>query len=217
MTYDVNWAVETLNRTGNADDSVKQQVTQLVLAAGGALTSSDARQLVQLVRDIPDADGLLLVGENGEPLGTVSPREILDEGSRLAFGLAAVCDDKTAMQRLLGETLRRVGTANIGYVSAAALSVMAEHILAGAFAVTKAYGTDLQAGIARGETPPDLPVGPPPLESQPELDELQQIIAMPDGPDRQAAMEAAMTDSGDLGRLTRAYLRNIANLREDSQ
>jgi hypothetical protein len=45
---------------------------------------------------------------------------------------------------------------------------------------------------------------------------LERLIAMPDGPDRQRAMEAAMTEESELGRLTRQYLLIIAELQENT-
>jgi hypothetical protein len=41
---------------------------------------------------------------------------------------------------------------------------------------------------------------------------LEQIVTMPAGPERQAAMEAAMAEDSALGRLTRRYLRIVADL-----
>jgi hypothetical protein len=102
------------------------------------------------------AEHYLVTDEHGQPLGMFQPEMITDEGSRFAFALAAVCDDPEAIQRVQRETLGRVGSATFGYVCASALGVLAEHILAPSFEVTRAYGTDLQAGmrdIAEGKDP----------------------------------------------------------------
>lgn len=85
--------------------------------------------------------------ENGSPLGLFDAQQITDEGHRFAFELAAVCDDPEALKRVQAETLQRVGSSSFGYVSANALTLMAEVILNGAFEVCRAHGTDLQAGM----------------------------------------------------------------------
>lgn len=154
--FDINWALGVLAKTGTPTDRKIQQIVDLQKASGGVLTTREGKDLVDQIAELPAADSVLLVDGSGAPAGMVSPRVILEEGSRLAFAMAAVCDDEGALVRVQEETLSRVGSDSYGYIAGAALSFMAETILAGAFAVAKAHGTDLQpdmAAFARGETP----------------------------------------------------------------
>lgn len=48
------------------------------------------------------------------------------------------------------------------------------------------------------------------------LEELKRVIDLPNGPARRDAMQAALDDAGELGRLTRDYLLTITDLTEDS-
>jgi hypothetical protein len=156
IEFDINWALAVLAKTGTPRDRKIQQIVDLQKASGGMLTTREGKDLVDRIGELPDTDSVLLVGDGGAPVGMVSPRVILEEGSRFAFELAAVCDDKAALVRVQEATLSRVGSDSYGYIAGAALSFMAETILAGAFAVAKAYGTDLQpdmAAFACGETP----------------------------------------------------------------
>lgn len=98
----------------------------------------------------------IVTDDNGQPLGVFDQDQIISDGTRFAFELAAVCDDEIAIKHIQVETLTRVGVEAFGYVCASALEAMTAHILTGAFAVAKAHGTDLQAGmaaIAEGRTP----------------------------------------------------------------
>lgn len=155
-TFDINWALSVLAKTGTPRSRKGQQIRDLRTASGMVLTPTEGRDLVDAIAALPEADDVLLVGDNGEPIGMISPKVILEEGSRLAFKMAAVCDDEGSLVRVQEETLSRVGSDSYGYIAGAALSFMAETILAGAFAVAKAHGTDLQpdmAKFARGESP----------------------------------------------------------------
>lgn len=101
-------------------------------------------------------DTYLIVGDDGEPLGMVDMEQIADDGTRLAFAMAAVCDDPAALDRIQAETLTRVGAGAFGYVAANALRTVVEHVLSPALDVAQAHGTDLRDGlrkIAAGETP----------------------------------------------------------------
>jgi hypothetical protein len=105
----------------------------------------------------PDNNPLYFVtDDNGQPIGVFDVDVITTEGTKLAFAMAAVCDDKDALLRVQQDTLNRVGPDSFGYIVGNALAVMAEYILGPTFKVTRAYGNDLQAGmaaIARGEQP----------------------------------------------------------------
>lgn len=48
------------------------------------------------------------------------------------------------------------------------------------------------------------------------MEQLEHLVALPDGPERQHAMEKAMTEDSDLGRLVRRYLLNVALLQDDT-
>jgi hypothetical protein len=226
MTYDVNWALGVLAKSGTPSKKRIQQCGDLKRASGDTLTWNECRDLVDQVAALPDADDVLMVDDQGSPVGMISPRLILEEGSRFAFSLAAVCDDAAALVRAQEELLSRVGSDSYGYIAGAALAFMAENILSGAFAVAKAHGTDMQpdmAVFARGETPKTAPITTPITRSMafvpdpddpPHIVELHRIVTMPDGADRQAAMEAAMFDTGDLGRVTRGYLLQLDKITE---
>lgn len=109
------------------------------------------------INDDPNLDAdFLVMSEQGEPIGVFNPQQIIDEGTKFAFDLAAVCDSPILVKQVQQKTLERVGSEMFGYVCANALDVMTEHILAPSFELAKAYGTDLQAGmaaIAKGEHP----------------------------------------------------------------
>lgn len=101
-------------------------------------------------------DTYLLVGDQGEPIAMIDMTRITDEGTALAFALAANCDDPDEMDQIQNATLERVGAKEFGYVTACALRTMAEHILSPSFGVAEAHGTDLRAGmraIAEGRDP----------------------------------------------------------------
>lgn len=101
-------------------------------------------------------DMYVLVGDQGEPVAMIDMEKITDEGTKLAFALAAHSNDPAEMDRVQVETLTRVGTEAFGYVAACALRTMAEHILSPSFGVAEAHGTDLRAGmkaIAEGRDP----------------------------------------------------------------
>lgn len=101
-------------------------------------------------------DTYMIVGDDGEPLGILDLDAIQDEGTKLAFNLAANCNDPEALDRIQAETLTRVGVASFHYIVANALRVMTEHILSPSFDVAQAHGTDLRAGmraVAEGSQP----------------------------------------------------------------
>lgn len=98
----------------------------------------------------------LVTDEQGSPLGVFDADEITTEGTRLAFAMAAVCDDEQELLRVQEETLTRVGSSAYGYVCANAIATMAQCILAPTFEITREYGWNVQramAAIARGEDP----------------------------------------------------------------
>lgn len=109
--------------------------------------------------DAPSVDlgaSLLVVDERDAPLGFVQPSTVIEDGSRLAFELAAVAGDHDAVVRVASRAMQRVGSAGFGYVAAAALSFMADTLLGGAFDVAKAMGVDMRpdmAAFAEGRTP----------------------------------------------------------------
>lgn len=104
----------------------------------------------------PDTPLYVVTDDAGTPIGMFDADVITTEGTKLAFAMAAVCDDRAALLRVQEETLSRVGPDSYGYIAGNALAVMSEHILGPTFKVARAYGTDLQAGmaaIAEGRTP----------------------------------------------------------------
>lgn len=106
--------------------------------------------------DTNDNPLYVVTDDNGQPIGVFDVDVITTEGTKLAFAMAAVCDDKDALLQVQQDLLNRVGPDSFGYIVGNALAVMAEHILAPTFAVTRAYGTDVQAGmaaIANGKDP----------------------------------------------------------------
>lgn len=101
-------------------------------------------------------DTYLIVDDHGSPIGMADMDQITTDGTKLAFALAACCDDPAAMDRVQAQTLARVGTGTFGYVAACAVRILAAEILSPTLDVAAAHGSDLRAGIRRiaaGEEP----------------------------------------------------------------
>lgn len=78
----------------------------------------------------------LLTDDGGRPLGMVDPEQILAEATLLAYQLASFSDDPEELDRIAAETLTRVGSESYGYLAAAALRMLTQHILEPVLEVT---------------------------------------------------------------------------------
>jgi len=108
--------------------------------------------------DAPDT--ILIVDENGLPVGAMDAKQIQDDGLNLALTLAAHCGDEARTEQILSEHLMRHGTQGIGYVLTAAIKHMTNDILAGAFDVMEvATGAQPRAKMAEIAGMKDAPAG----------------------------------------------------------
>lgn len=97
-----------------------------------------------------------LIDENdGSPLGIVDADQIQSDAVVLAYAMATFSDDPEELDRIAAETLTRVGSEGYGFVAAAALRMMTQHILEPVLAVTDrlrdtgALHHDLRDGLFR--------------------------------------------------------------------
>lgn len=97
-----------------------------------------------------------LTTDDGQPLGVVDVSQIQNQGARLAFRLAASCDDPGRLGAIVAETLAAVGVGAFGFVAAAALRCLAEQVLDPALEAGEAAGVHLRTGLvalAEGRDP----------------------------------------------------------------
>lgn len=140
-------------------DEFEERVRRLYVEAYGhepatILVDQDGKPVDPAVLDQVT---FVVTEDDGTPIGMVDMDQVHTEGTRFAFALAACCDSPAQMDRLQAETLTRIGAKAFGYTAAAALRVLAEHVLSPALNVATAAGHDLRPGIraiARGEEPP---------------------------------------------------------------
>ncbi|SJN39414.1 hypothetical protein [Luteococcus japonicus] len=90
---------------------------------------------------------VFIVDDDGMPIAGVDPEAIAAAGVRLAFDLAANCDDPEALDRITGQYLDQYGAAAFGYLAASALSIVVREVLAPTLQVTDAVGVDLRGGL----------------------------------------------------------------------
>lgn len=92
---------------------------------------------------------IIVTDENGMPIASMDPEQIQNDGADLAFRLASHCGDERRTQETLANAITQHGTQALGYVLIAAIRLMIDDILAGAFDVMgTATGTDPRAKMA---------------------------------------------------------------------
>lgn len=97
-----------------------------------------------------------LVDDDGSPLGVIDRDQIDQDGTALAFGLAAIAGDEPAVDKLLAETLERVGASAFGYVCANALHTMTVAVVSGLTDVAEVASPGIRQGLiafAEGRDP----------------------------------------------------------------
>ena len=77
----------------------------------------------------------------------------------LAYRMAAYCDDPAELDRVATDAATALGPDGFGYVAAAALRILAEHILEPTLQVTDALGVDLWPGLESGLRNAETTVG----------------------------------------------------------
>ena len=97
---------------------------------------------------------VLLTDDDGMPLGFIDPDQITAQATRLAYDVAEHAGDHELIADVLEAHLNEAGTEVFGYVSTAALRILAEHVLDPVLQVTDRLhstghlGHDLRAGLA---------------------------------------------------------------------
>lgn len=94
--------------------------------------------------DIPT----FIVDDQGMPIAAIDPDQIATYGVRLAFELAAHCDDPDQLERIFAQAIDTHGDA-FRYVAAAALKTVVRDVLEPLLQVTNAVGIDLRAGLTK--------------------------------------------------------------------
>jgi len=77
----------------------------------------------------------------------VDPHKITTAGTKLAFALAANCNDDEAMDQINRDALIESGSSGFGYVAVCALRVMVEHILGPVLEAAEAAGVEMRSGL----------------------------------------------------------------------
>lgn len=89
---------------------------------------------------------IVIVDENGVPVGVADFDQIVEEGMRLAYRVAAVCDDEDQLDILLQDTFERLGE-TYRFVLANALPTLAKYILSPTLDAAAATGFDFRAKL----------------------------------------------------------------------
>ena len=92
----------------------------------------------------------IITDDNGMPIGSADIGQVQAEATVLAYRMAAYCDDPTELDRVATDAVATLGPDGFGYVAAAALRILAEHILEPTLQVTDALGVDLRPGLESG-------------------------------------------------------------------
>lgn len=80
----------------------------------------------------------MLVGDDGTPAGFIDLDQIQIDATKLMYRQAAVAGDDDAVDRVVREFMAGRSADEIGYVTAAALSLMTRHVVAPMLEVMKA-------------------------------------------------------------------------------
>lgn len=92
---------------------------------------------------------ILIVDDSGMPIASMNPDQLQNDGADLAFRLAAHCGNEERTQQTLAQAITQHGTDSIGYVLTAAIRLLTDDILAGAFDVmAMTPGVDPRAKMA---------------------------------------------------------------------
>lgn len=101
-----------------------------------------------------DVTDFLIVDDNGMPIGSANIDQIQAQATRLAFEMAEHCGDPDELTQVTIRHMQEVGATGFGYVTAAALRIMTEHILDPLLDLTDAlhqsgrFPYDARAGLA---------------------------------------------------------------------
>lgn len=109
-----------------------------------------------------DDQVFMLTDEDGGPLGMVSLSEVNARADRLAFALAAVCDEPRRIAQLITAARAAGGTREFEYVAAAALGTVIEDIVRPLVVAAEGAGYPLReclARVAETSAPPCLVCG----------------------------------------------------------
>jgi hypothetical protein len=104
-------------------------------------------------------DPMYLVTEgDGTPIGFFDLGKVDQDGTDLAFKLAAIAGDEPAVDKLLAETLARVGAEAYGFTAASALRTVIVGIVSGLTDVAEVASPGIRQGLinmAEGRDPND--------------------------------------------------------------
>lgn len=89
----------------------------------------------------------IIVDDFGLPTAVADMGQIERDATLLAYRMAARCENPLAMNELACSEVVRIGEDGFGYVAAAALRILAEHILAPTLEVSRQLGVDLTPGL----------------------------------------------------------------------
>lgn len=95
----------------------------------------------------------LVTDSDGAPTGFVDVDQIQAQATRLAYDMAVACSDPTHLEQVTTAHLAEAGAEAFGYVAAAALRILAEHVLDPVLQVTGELhragylSQDLRAGL----------------------------------------------------------------------
>lgn len=92
---------------------------------------------------------IIITDSDGNPQGAAVLEEIQAQAIRLAFDMAAHCDNPHEMDEITKGHITEAGVEGFGYVAAAALKILARDLLQPVLECTDAAGMPLREGIAK--------------------------------------------------------------------